>query len=194
MPDPEKPPWWKEQLDRMSVPETPDDTADSDTKNELNDVRQHPVVATIMIVVGSIGTLLILASSALCWYVAAVERALGEPQNSSSETGAAAVKALEGLGQVQDLFCGLGIELFASAAMLFFFVHLSNSRKQAPKTNTLLYCVVAIGIACCVLPLMFSVTFVSSTFESLGIEVMGAIIVFALLDNVLELIRDKGSE
>lgn len=193
MTDPEPPSsdWIKKQLDRMSVPVEPNDTADSDTKNELKDVRQHPVVATIMMVVGSIGLLLILASSALCWYIAKVAKSLSKPEGDSSLPDTA--EALESLGQVQDLFCGLGIELFASAAMLFFFVHLSNSRKQAPKTNRLLYWIVVIGMAFCVVPLMFSVTFVSSTIESLGIEVMGAIIVFALLDNVLELIRDKGS-
>ena len=195
----------QKKLDRIKQPPTPPEKADPKTELEIQDVRQHPVIETITKVVLSIGLLLIAASSAMCWYISTIEDGVGSL--SDNTTGSMLAGSIENLTQVQELFCGLGVELFASAMMLRFFLFLSKRCKSEsdhienvthsrrfsflkfPFLKDRLFWGLTGGILLCVFPLWMPPWFFFSTVESIGIEVMGALIIFALLDNVQDLLK-----
>lgn len=152
-------------LDEIPTPTVPI-TPTREAESERDDLRRHPVVQAILISIGAIGLLITGASISI--------------HNGDAE---GAVVAAE------DFTSGLGIELLASSAMLWFFYQVLNGASDTVKVRWL-FVVAAIGSLTCIVPLiLFSSGFYSGVFISAGIEIIGAVVIFAVLDNVLEALQ-----
>lgn len=151
----------------QNVQKDPDD----DTKLWLSEAKRHPVVKAILVVVGAIGFLL------LC---------MGVSMHKSKEP-------LTSQGQlVENLVLGLGVELSASVLMLVFLIFWLEPKDAHQKVWAILG-VASVGLLFCAVPLFFYASFWADLFTSFGVEIFGATIAFAVLDNVVDFISKTQS-
>lgn len=194
---------WSDDLDRIpdlaSVSEVADNLAASEKKafedKPRGEPADDPLVIRIRLIVGAIGFLMFCAAAALSngGHSARKDDSGGEPLVTDSS----------GLSLVQDLVCGLGIELLASVLMVVFYHWLQkngDSPFELPKWIPVNFhwlvwpvarpfrLVLSASVLFCTFPLLMKDNFYSSAFESFGIEIFGAIIIATLLEDVTNLV------
>ena len=197
----------------VDIPDPPEDVplaADENTAKELADIRKHPVVSQIMFVIGAIGFVLWAISGILQYanhkpdkptLALAPETTIETADKvgwidwcwswvdwcwSWVESDPSALYA-----QIQDFLFGLGIELTASAFLIYFFVYVYSNASN--KLRPVQY-VLGISTVLAVLSICLKNDFAIVSLESVCIEVIGAMVVFVVLDNVVDALTDKSSD
>ena len=143
-----------------------------DGKEEY-DARRHPAIKIILVAVGTIGIILILASWAFHKEA---------PGGSSTKTES-----------IEDFVLGLGVELFVGAVMLYFFIDFIYTEKDVRKKIQKIIGSVAVAIACCVSGYFSWPAFCSGFLSSLSVEIIGSVVAFALLENVIQVLSGKAA-
>jgi hypothetical protein len=181
----------KKSLDR--IPPAPrkqsNPSPDNFSQLEIDDARKDPIVSVILIAILTIGVVLILASIFLDF------------ANAENAKVRVVISPTASVSFVQEFFAGLGVELAASAIMLYlFFNFISRSKTdEAEHAKRLsqpqrVFVIAIFGAALIVCPLLCGEGTFASVGISLGIEVVGATVIFAVLDNVLPALNGNGSE
>ena len=161
-------------LDRIPPPPPQSDSPDEQTREEIDDnitdfdAREQLVIRTILVVVIALGALNVL-------FAAGVQ--LARPQNS-------------GLEILHSVLFSLGVELTAGGGMVAYFFYIyrkvgNDGEKFAHLTTLCIVGVVATAHQL-ILPACLSCSFLSAV----GVEAIGSIVLFAVLDNVIDAINE----
>jgi hypothetical protein len=211
-----------------------DQPPDAETKKfpAGQDERKSPMVNVILIAVFTVGA--VLTGAALCLYQsveccensssitgssllicdhaevaqAPTEFSPNSPLDSKpNETLSKASHrgGLERIRTVTEFVVGLGVELAASALMVFLFFNVitrtktkgasevdSNHPLLSSQPAKVIY-VAIVGASFIFVPLYSDVTWYTSIPISIGVEIVGAVVIFSVLDNVLEELRERNN-
>ena len=161
-----------------------------------------------MVAVAAIGGLLFVAAAVISYRVCGVQQN-PEGKDAGFQQLAPIVESFVNLAS------SLGIELMVSAGMLFLFLRIQQRDPVSDKRSlrlsenrrigwlfwkwwyadepVLLAGLILLGVCLCAVPLMLGDCFCVSVLGAFGTELFGAVIIFALLDKVLDLIDESKS-
>ena len=161
-------------LERIPDPPPPSDLPDEQTAEELGanktdfDAREHLVIRTILAVVIALGALNVLF--ALGYHLA------------KPETG--------NLDVLHGMLFSLGVELTAGGAMVAYFFYIYRKVGNDGRKFNHLAILCGVGVVATSHQLIVPAYMGCSFLSAVGVEVIGSIVLFAVLDNVIDAINE----